>query len=104
MGQAVPPPLALVVSRQVLIEGMFRGLAHDWREECLHNLQTCTVQGFQDGMEHNKKAKADGKKKLRVAAKKDNGKDKGSGKWKKKIKRTAMIAWTSLKKLDERAT
>ena len=64
VGRAVPPPLGNMMTRQVLIEGMFRGLLVDWKGEFLryHRLHTCTIQEFQDGMEHEK-AEADRKKK-----------------------------------------
>ena len=79
VGQPAPLPIGNMMSRQVLIEGMFRGLPIDWRGEFLryHRLQTCTIQDFQDGMEHEK-AEADRKKKTSTTAKRNNG----GGKWK----------------------
>ena len=79
VGQAVPAPIGNMMSRQSLIEGMFRGLPIDWRGEFLryHRLQTCTIQEFQDGMEHEK-AEADRKKKTSASTKRNNN----GNKWK----------------------
>ena len=84
VGRAVAPPLGDMMTRQVLIEGMFRGLPVDWRGEFLryHRLHNYTIQEFQDGMEHEK-AEADRKKKANAAKKTSNG----TSKWKNNHRR-----------------